>query len=156
MDSPIEIEQHLIDNNKKKTIKKKVFNDTWLENELFKDWLRRSPNINKALCSFCGIEIACKKSTLVTHAKSKSHIKKMPIVKATLPSASNDENKVIDKKEAKKNIIKMDIKFATFAAKHNIPLSVAEDFVQFFNQICVMDGIPENFVYDQNEDSSNL
>ncbi|KAK0170518.1 hypothetical protein PV328_008356 [Microctonus aethiopoides] len=80
MASPMKIESRSMD-DKQTTTKRKVFNDIWLENKMFQDWLCRSSNENKALCSFCEMEMACKKTTLITHAKSKKHIKKSLINK---------------------------------------------------------------------------
>ncbi|KAK0157111.1 hypothetical protein PV327_011384 [Microctonus hyperodae] len=52
MDSPMELGLNSMD-TEQKTTKRKVFNDTRLTVESFKDWLRRSSNENKAYCSFC-------------------------------------------------------------------------------------------------------
>ncbi|KAK0170520.1 hypothetical protein PV328_008358 [Microctonus aethiopoides] len=95
MASPMEIGLSSMD-DKKKTTNRKVFNDTWLRNKLFKNWLRPTSNENKASCSFCGIEMACKKSILIAHAKSQKHNKNSRIVDLTLPSASDDKSYLIE------------------------------------------------------------
>ncbi|KAK0084246.1 hypothetical protein PV326_006337 [Microctonus aethiopoides] len=140
MASPMEIESRSMD-DKQTTTKRKVFNDIWLENEIFQDWLRRSSDENKALCSFCEIEMACKKSTSITHAKSKKHIKKSRIIDPTLPSASDDQSCVVDKNEAKENMKKAEITLAAFVATHNIPLSCVDDKVAVFSTVSVTKGV---------------
>ncbi|KAK0091764.1 hypothetical protein PV326_002733 [Microctonus aethiopoides] len=123
MASPMEIKSRSMD-DKQATTKRKVFNDIWLENKIFQDWLRRSSNENKALCY------------------------------PTLPSASDDKSCVDDKEETKENMQKAEIMFAAFIATHNIPLSCVDDMVAVFNKVSVMKGVPGQMVLSRKKFSN--
>ncbi|KAK0074568.1 hypothetical protein PV325_008129, partial [Microctonus aethiopoides] len=153
MASPMEIRSNSMD-DKKKTTKRKVFNDTWLKNKLFKYWLRRTSNENKASCSFCGIEMACKKSILIAHAKSQKHNKNSQIVDPTLPSTSDDERYVIDEKETKENTQKAEIYVAAYIAENNMAISSVDGLVALFNRISVMKGIAGNLAVSRKKCSN--
>ncbi|KAK0157056.1 hypothetical protein PV328_011951, partial [Microctonus aethiopoides] len=143
MASPMEIGSSSMD-DKKKTTNRNVFNNTWLRNKLFKNWLRPTSNENKAFSSFCGIEMACKKSILIAHAKSQKHNKNSRIVDPTLPSASDDESYLIEEKEAKENIQKAVIEIAAYIATNNMPISSVDGLVALINRFSVMKGVPGN------------
>ncbi|KAK0157263.1 hypothetical protein PV327_011290, partial [Microctonus hyperodae] len=150
MDSPMDIKSM----DEQKTTKRKVFNDIYLELKIFKDWLRQSSNANKALCSFCEIEMACKKSVLIKHAKSKKHRKNSRIVDPTLSFASDDENYIINENIENENMQKAEIEISAFIAAHNIPISAVDDMVALFNRLSVTDGIPGKLVLSRKKCSN--
>ncbi|KAK0161592.1 hypothetical protein PV327_010047 [Microctonus hyperodae] len=146
-DSPKKRESCATDSNKKKTPKKKVFNDIWLKNKLFKDWLRRSSNGDRAFCMSCRIEMTCKKSVLIKHAKSKSHVTDWRIKSPIWPSASNKNIHTNIDQKAKENMQIAEMELSAFIAHYRIPLSAVDDMVRLFNRLSVMEGIPGKLVW---------
>ncbi|KZC14854.1 hypothetical protein WN55_07520 [Dufourea novaeangliae] len=60
--------------DKKRSNKGKVFQLSWLKNNIFKDWLK-SDNNKKAFCTACNKVLACGKSELIRHSRTQLHIK---------------------------------------------------------------------------------
>ncbi|KZC12694.1 Dipeptidase 1 [Dufourea novaeangliae] len=59
--------------DKKRSNKGKVFQLSWLKNNIFKDWLK-SDNNKKAFCTACNKVLACGKSELIRHSRTQLHI----------------------------------------------------------------------------------
>ncbi|KAK0095545.1 hypothetical protein PV326_008049 [Microctonus aethiopoides] len=156
IDLPAKRESCAIVDNKKKIPKRKVFNDMWLKNKLFKNWLRRSSNGDRAFCTSCRIEMTCKKSVLIKHAKSKSHVTDWRIKSPILPPAFNKNTQANINQKVKENMQVAEMELLAFVTLHNIPLSAVDDMVRLFNRISVMEGIPGKLVWPKKKNMTSL
>ncbi|CAH1099853.1 unnamed protein product [Psylliodes chrysocephalus] len=97
--------------------KAKVFQNAWLDNPLYKNWLTSMKgNLEKCRCSVCNTTLACGKSELDKHAKGQKHIKKMAAVRST-PSVST----FVRAPDQHNNQVKsLEIGISAFFAEHNI------------------------------------
>lgn len=55
----------------------RVFQNSWLDDNLFKEWLApHSTENDKAICVLCNTTIRCCKTDLIRHSQRAKHIKK--------------------------------------------------------------------------------
>jgi len=55
----------------------RVFQNSWLDENIFKGWLAPHSEPNKAFCNICNKSIACCKTNLVAYSQSVKHITKI-------------------------------------------------------------------------------
>lgn len=75
MDHPQPSTSREKEEEKEKKSRMKIFQNSWLSIDIFKDWLTPHENNKKALCSVCNKILLCGKSDLIKHSKTKLHIK---------------------------------------------------------------------------------
>ncbi|KYN14691.1 hypothetical protein ALC57_13105 [Trachymyrmex cornetzi] len=113
---------------KKRRSRLKIFQDSWLRIDIFKDWLMPHENNEKALCSVCNKVLLCGKSDLIKHSKTKLHVKNMTNRNVT-PSASSHKDHVKKLKTA-------EIQIAAFYAEHNIAFQIIDHMVPLLKKTC--------------------
>lgn len=85
----------------------------WTISENFKEWVIQAPESKKALCKFCHVNLLTKKSVLIKHQRSKSHIDARITIKGT-----KKLNVLSDKKELDVKIKVAEARYALYTACH--------------------------------------
>lgn len=122
----------------KKSSRKSVFQQRWLEIEQFKCWLHEVPHdTNLFFCSICDKTIAGGLSQIYRHAESKTHIDKYEKSNIELSKSNEDSNMQINESlltfdERRKSA---EIRYAALIADKNIPHQTAEEILNFFQHI---------------------
>ncbi|XP_063635151.1 uncharacterized protein LOC134805883 [Cydia splendana] len=112
----------------------KEFNDKWLTNVLYRNWLVKKtfPNESSACayCKVCDERFINHKGSLDKHMKSGKHATNMrtvashkPIDKIIIPNTEDDAIK------------RAEVKICAFVAEHNLPISLVDDLVPFMANI---------------------
>ncbi|KZC14945.1 hypothetical protein WN55_08220 [Dufourea novaeangliae] len=121
--------------DKKRSNKGKVFQLSWLKNNIFKDWLK-SDNNKKAFCTACNKVLACGKSELIRHSRTQLHIKNTSKSCDITPSVllpKVDSNSDLDHVNKVKTA---EIKLAAFYAEHNIAFQTINHMVPLLKETC--------------------
>ncbi|KZC14916.1 hypothetical protein WN55_07965 [Dufourea novaeangliae] len=121
--------------DKKRSNKGKVFQLSWLKNNIFKDWLK-SDNNKKAFCTACNKVLACGKSELIRHSRTQLHIKNTSKSCDITPSVllpKVDSNSDLDHVNKVKTA---EIKLAAFYAEHNIAFQTINHMVPLLQETC--------------------
>jgi len=115
----------------KGAVKKQInrtFQNSWLDEEIFKGWLALHSELNKAFCTACNVSIACRRTNLLRHSQTVKHIYEM---KNRNQSFENIENiSYCDRKK------RAEIKLTAFFAEHNIAFYTADHLIPLIKDIC--------------------
>lgn len=63
-----------IKKSKSKKPYKRNFQNSWLDENIFKGWLASHSELNKACCTVCNVSIRCCRTDLVKHSQTVKHI----------------------------------------------------------------------------------
>lgn len=107
----------------------RTFQNSWLDEEIFKGWLAPHSELNKALCTACNVSIACRKTNLLKHSQTVKHIDEMKGRNQSLDNVNNISHR--DK------IKRAEIKLAAFFAEHNIAFTMADHLIPLMKTICL-------------------
>lgn len=119
----------------KKKPKMKVFQEYWLSIDTFKHWLIPHDNNKKALCTACNKVLACSKTDLNKHSKTKTHVNKIKS-RNVIPSALQPKLKCSNNYMDHVNKVKTaEIKLAAFFAEHNIAFQIVDHMVPLLKEI---------------------
>lgn len=114
---------------KQKKQKYRDFNEKWLIDITFKNWLSKKEQecgLVTAFCNVCNCAVINHKPALVKHMKAMKHIQNMNSISNT----TSIEQKLKPKKEDElKN--RAELKICSFLAQHNLPLSLSDDLITF-------------------------
>ncbi|KZC14406.1 hypothetical protein WN55_06870 [Dufourea novaeangliae] len=134
--------------DKKRSNKGKVFQLSWLKNNIFKDWLK-SDNNKKAFCTACNKVLACGKSELIRHSRTQLHIKNTSKSCDITPSVllpKVDSNSDLDHVNKVKTA---EIKLAAFYAEHNIAFQTINHMVPLLKETCSDPQVLEQLDYSE-------
>ena len=98
---------------KEKTTKRKVFQNKWLNMDIFKNWLTPHESNEKALCTACNRVLVCGKFELIRHSQSKLHIENFNKNRNINPSVLLSKLTVEDNDHINK-VKRTEIKLAAF------------------------------------------
>lgn len=114
----------------KGAIKKRVrmFNQAWLNDDVFKGWLAPHPKENKALCVVCNKAIRCCKTDIRQHSQTVTHTSNINSQTQSL----DNQNELVSYKN---NIKRVEIKLAAFFAEHNLAFSTVDHLVPLIKDI---------------------
>lgn len=113
-----------IKKRKKKSYAQK-YQKKWEEDDAFKGWLQTSKKgATYAFCRVCNKDLVCGKSELLRHSEVTSHKNKSKslLKQQTLKSMTKFQTNV----DLSNNIKKAEIRFAAFAAEHNLSFNVMD------------------------------
>jgi len=107
------------------------FRRSWLDENIFQNWLTSSENDNKAFCTVCNISLNCYRSNLLRHAESASHIDNI--------NSSNVEINISNKETVSHSdkVKRAETKLAAFFAEHNVAFSTVDHLIPLLKDICV-------------------
>jgi len=107
------------------------FRRSWLDENIFQNWLTSSENDNKAFCTVCNISLKCCRYNLLRHAESASHIDNV--------NSSNVEINISNKETVSHSdkVKRAETKLATFFAEHNVAFSIVDHLIPLLKDICV-------------------
>lgn len=105
------------------------FNDKWLVDITFKNWLSKKEQKDGsilAFCKVCNCSILNHKPALVKHVNTLKH-------KQSLNAISNTSTieQVFKPKEEEEQTRRAELKLCAFIAQHNLPLSLCDNLVPF-------------------------
>ncbi|EFN80489.1 hypothetical protein EAI_05557 [Harpegnathos saltator] len=116
----------------KRKCKIKVFQQSWLEIEIYKDWLTSHSDGTKAYCTACKKVLVCGASKLSRHANRQVHKKKFAQMKKS-KNNNNDPSTLllaakIENKSHKDKVKAAELKIA-FYAEHNIAINTVDHLI---------------------------
>lgn len=117
--------QQLRRERKKKKSYRQKYQENWEQDDAFKGWLQRSKNgPTYAYCKACNKDLVCGKSELLKHSQFKAHQTKAKsfTFQQTLTSMSTLKKNIYLENQIKT----AEIRFAAFAAEHNIAFNVMD------------------------------
>lgn len=119
-----------------KKLKKYKFQQKWLEKIEFKFWLREVVNYeNLFSCLFCNKTMTGGLSRIQDHARSEKHIKNCENNKEINEDneTNNSAGKPVLSFDKRKKIA--EIRYASFIVEKNVPFTVANETLKFFQQL---------------------
>ena len=125
----------------KRVRKERVFVETWLQREEFKNWLEAKTGSDKKRRPFCKF---CSKTGLKRHLKSKTHEKCVAAVGAAKTTATVSS---LSKKSATlthDRVKSMEIKLCAFLAEHDLAISLSDDLVDLLRSLFPKDEALKN------------
>lgn len=133
-----------IKKRKKNTIYTQKYNGQWEEVPEFKGWLESSKKgITFAHCKACNKDFVCGKSEIVKHSKGKQHLKLCKTV--SKQTTLTDMTYLKEKKSLETKIKSAEIRFAAFAAEHNIAFNTFDHLSQVIRESFTDSEIAKNF-----------
>ena len=129
------VKNNLSESSDKKVLNHK-FRQQWLDNELFKPWLREvSHDMYSFFCLFCNKSIVGGLSKIYRHAESKIH--KNNSEKNNMKENNEDLNTQIDESllSFDKRKKSAEIRYAALIAEKNIPHNIAKEILELFQEI---------------------
>lgn len=109
------------------------FNDKWLVDITFKNWISKKEQdcgSVTAFCKVCNSAFVNHKPALVKHMQTAKHVQKVNSISKSTPITQVLKPKKED--ELKK---RAELKICAFLAQHNLPLSLADDFTSFLADV---------------------
>ncbi|KAK0172507.1 hypothetical protein PV328_005815 [Microctonus aethiopoides] len=150
MDSPMDTEISVtLEEPKKK--KQKKFVNAWLQDPLFKEWLKTSPNGDRAFCSICVRDLSCSRSVLVDHVRTQIHIDNYKCLYDRLPTASVDASKAISNVKLNMRSEKVKMELSAFFAEHNLPIAIVDDLIYLLNRLYYDSKLSDKYVKTKKE-----
>ena len=117
-------------------IYKQSFNEHWLQDVELKDWLKKTDDPLKALCSYCDIAFSApKKCDLLHHKQTNKHESNVAAAKKSTKvtqffSKANKAGKHFSKKVAT-----AELQLASFIVEHELPFAAANHLVEIVKKI---------------------
>ena len=110
------------------------FRDSWLEDPIFKSWIKKVRNQDgdfQPMCVPCNSKISCAKTSLLRHQETKGHKEAVSI-----SSSLKKSNKKIESDEA---VASTEIKIASFIVENNLSIRLSEELLALIRSICPTD-----------------
>lgn len=115
-----------------KNKKRKVFQEKWLEEPIFKEWLEKvNGNIHKCRCNVCNTTFVCGKSELEKHQKTEKHLEGMKAKRCNIPVSNFFKESSSPHDDSVKNA---ELILATFFAEHNVALHTIDHLIPALKQ----------------------
>ena len=102
------------------------FQNSWLSDVLFKDWLEKRGEF--AYCKFCDCKLCCTRTALKRHKDNKKH-KDIWLVKEQACSP------ITSLLGSQAKAARMEIKLCSFIAEKNLPISIVEDLLPLLKDL---------------------
>ncbi|KAK3920716.1 Zinc finger protein 862 [Frankliniella fusca] len=120
----------LSSSEKKSLQKPKSFQEKWLHDEKFRNWLQRVPGEpTKAKCSACDVVLKAGKSDLDKHGESAKHAKNVKSVRSN-QTVDNMFNKNDAARKHADAVKRAEIQMSAFFAENNIPFLAADQLLK--------------------------
>ncbi|KAK0179351.1 hypothetical protein PV327_005110 [Microctonus hyperodae] len=150
MESSMETEISVtIEEPKKK--KQRKFNNTWLQDPLFKEWLKISPNGDKPFCSICVRDLSCSRYVLVEHVQTQKHIDNYKCLYDRLPIAPVDTSRSMSKIKLNMRLETVRMELSAFFTEHNLPIAIVDDLIPLLNRLYYDSKLSDKFVKPRKE-----
>lgn len=111
-----------------------AFQESWLNDNIFKDWLIPHSIPTQAFCTVCKVTVPRCKIKLVEHLQSSTHLKETTCTNVVETTRDKNENAYplthLNKVKA------LEIRISAFFVQHNIPFHAMERFVPMIKEIC--------------------
>ena len=136
----IQIYLQLTNSSRKRPKQIQGFVDSWLSGPQFKSWLTKKIGTGKKaqpFCKTCSKFVTCSKTGLKRHQTSAYHKRCHDSSigsTSTIPSLFN-QSKIRDGTSS------MEIKICIFISEHNLPISIADAFVEFLRSLFPNDDV---------------
>jgi len=114
----------------------RLFQTSWLDDNIFKGWLARHPTEDNALCLACNKTITCFKANLVRHSQSVQHLEQLNKNKENLNVNVSDSNNNRVTLSHIEKVKRVEIKLAAYFAEHNISFYSADHLIPLLKDIC--------------------
>ncbi|KAK0081267.1 hypothetical protein PV325_012459 [Microctonus aethiopoides] len=150
MDSPMDTEISVtLEEPKRKRLRQ--FNKAWLQDPIFKDWLKSSPNGDRALCSICDGDLFNSRSALLHHVTSMRHTDNYKIRYGKRPSASVDESKTISDVKLKMRLETLKMELSAFFAKRDVQIAIVDDLIPLLDRFYYGSKLLDKYVKTKKE-----
>lgn len=119
--------------------KSKAFNESWLDNDIFKSWLKLHSDGTSAYCIVCDKVLVCGKSELLRHASRKIHIYNISRPNRDKTFANNLPTllPITDNISHTEKVKQAENKLETFCTEYNIDADSSNQMLHFLQEICM-------------------